>query len=653
VNRTPRTLCLLAAAVVAGVSHAAAQPRTTQKPAPRPPAAGRKAKGARGAKEGQAAQARARQLAVAALLEAAEAARAVEHAGDRVRLQAEAADALWPLDEQAACSLFRRAWEFTTDPGALEAFRPEEEGGRFGARERILLARHDIISRAAKHDAPLAEGFMQELKRGLPPEAREEEEDAFSSARRGERRQPSPLNLQRLLTAHELLNEGVFEAAAALAAPAVADGPNLPLLRFILRLRAFAPREADALFLRLVAVTRADPAADANDVLLLSTPVVAPEVFALIAPDGSTYLAPVGRVESDPPAATPLAAPARRAFFDAAAAVLLRPAAPRDTAGEALAIFFAAGRLLPFFEREAPQYVAPLRARVSGLTQDLDESRRTAVSSQMHLERLTPRNPPDPLRTQLDAVARATDDAGRDRALFDAASAASLRKLWERARTFAGEIGETRTRRAAFLLIALEQVKHVGEGFREEDEADDFERAAAFARAADVPAGVRAYGLAQAAELAARKGKKKRAAELFDEAVAAAASVDRGSVVRVALLSLLTEAAARSDAARAWGLLTELTAAVNELDGRPASEEGGDDCPGVTVETAENAYCVELAERLPEPEEVFAAVARLDLERALNEARTLKGGYARARSLIHAARAASAVSATRGGGASR
>jgi hypothetical protein len=379
-----------------------------------------------------------------------------------------------------------------------------------------------------------------------------------------------------------------------------------------------------------------------------TTPVVSPEVFALVEPDGSTYLAPVGRVESDPRDETPVAAQVRRAFFDMAAAVLLRPAPPRaapaepdgvETDGEALAPFFAAGRLLPFFEREAPQHVAPLRARLAGLAQEIEEARRAAVSSQMHVERLTPRNPPDPLQFQLDTLSRADGDAQRDGALFDAASAAALRKLWERARQFAGEIADVQTRRAAFQLLALEQVKHVGEGFREEESADDFERAAAFARAADVPAGVRAYGLAQAAELAAGKGNKKRAAELFNEAVAASSSVDRGTAAHVALLALLTEAAARLDAARAWALLAELAAAINEREARPESEEAGDDCPGVTVETKENSYCVELAARQPEAEEVFAAMARLDLERALKEARALKGGYARASALIHAARA--------------
>lgn len=647
----PRTLRLLAAAAL--VCATAAPASATQRPTPRPPAPAQKSKGARGvrdtkdakgAKDSKDAKARERQSAVAALLEAFETARACEHAGDRVSLQADAADALWPLDAPAARSLLRRAWEFTTDPNAPAAFRPEEEGGRFGPRELILSARHHIITRAAKHDAAMAEEFMQEFERGLPAEE-DVEPTGTGPWGRGAGREASALNTRRLWAANSLLDEGAHESAAAVAAPAVADGPNIPLLRFLLRLRAFGPDEADALYLRLLGVTRADASADANDVLLLSSPVVSPEVIALVEPDGSTYLAPAGRSQGDPPAATPASARARRAFYDTAAAVLLRQPAARDEAGapRALANYFAVGRLLPHFEREAPQHVAPLRARLAGLVQEVDEARRAALSAQMNVEKLTPRNPPDPLQPQTDAISRA-DDAGRDGALFDAASAAALRRLWERGRKFAGEIADPKTRRAAFLFIALRQVSSAGEAFRDEDAADDFERAAAFVRGADVPAAARAYGLAQAAELAARKGKKKRAAELFDEAAGAAASVDRGTATRVALLSLLAESAARSEPARAWGLLAELAAAVNEQDARPRTEEAADDpCAGVTVETSENAYCVELSERVPEPEEVFAALARLDLARALTEARSLKGPYRRASALIHAARVVNPV----------
>jgi hypothetical protein len=441
--------------------------------------------------------------------------------------------------------------------------------------------------------------------------------------------------------------------AAAVVAPLLADGASLPFLNFLFTLRASSPAHADPLYLRLLELTRGDAAADANDVLLLSTPIVSPDLFAYVGADGSTNLAPLPLEarEARAAAGVPIPPRIRGAFFDTAAAVLLRPGPapgrPAPPAGELLAPYFAIGRLLPFFEREAPQHVAQLRARMTTLTQEIDQARREALAAQMQVRKLSPNNPTDPLQRHLDELGRAATDEERDGARFNAVSAASHRKLWDRARQLAGEIGDARTRRGAFLLLAVEQVKDLGAAFRDEEGDEGFERAAAFARTADVPAGVRAYGLAQAAELAAQKGRKRKASELLGEAAAAAAQVDRGSELRVVVLMLLAESAARVDAARAWELLAELAAAVNEAEGRPRREED-EGCDEIRIETADNAYCVYLDDRFSPPEVVFGAAARLDLARALAEARTLKGEVTRARALIHAARAVLAADAGRG-----
>ena len=60
-----------------------------------------------------------------------------------------------------------------------------------------------------------------------------------------------------------------------------------------------------------------------------------------------------------------------QAFLDTAAAVLLREGsrAAADTPAQQLApLFFALGRLLPFFERDAAQYAPELRALEQRLT---------------------------------------------------------------------------------------------------------------------------------------------------------------------------------------------------------------------------------------------------------------------------------------------
>src|ERR1051326_4774810 len=54
--------------------------------------------------------------AVAALREVADAARSFDNFLDGIALQSEAAEALWPYDEQNARAIFRRVWEAVTAP---------------------------------------------------------------------------------------------------------------------------------------------------------------------------------------------------------------------------------------------------------------------------------------------------------------------------------------------------------------------------------------------------------------------------------------------------------------------------------------------------------------------------------------------------------
>src|SRR5205085_2521085 len=103
-------------------------------------------------------------------------------------------------------------------------------------------------------------------------------------------------------------------------------------------------------------------------------------------------------------------------------------------------------------------------------------------------------------------------------------------------------------RRAARLAIAIFQVMDTARAYAD-DEPDAFERAADFVRAADVPPEVRAAGLAQASELAARRGRSARADELLAEAAGNAAQAERGEQ-RVAALALVTLSATRSGRGR-------------------------------------------------------------------------------------------------------
>ncbi|HEX8721049.1 MAG TPA: hypothetical protein VF736_10495, partial [Pyrinomonadaceae bacterium] len=105
--------------------------------------------------------------AIAALREAAEAARSFDDAYEAVMTQAEAADALWPYDEQAARAILRLAWERTTAPGAEDAFKPQDEEREPTALDLLRTAREEVVARAARHDRRLAESLSAENARDL------------------------------------------------------------------------------------------------------------------------------------------------------------------------------------------------------------------------------------------------------------------------------------------------------------------------------------------------------------------------------------------------------------------------------------------------------------------------------------------------------
>ena len=642
-------------------------------PAYPPPAGANQAAPRKSGRKADAGASRARREvreAVAALKEAAETARSFDDLYEGVRAQAEAADAVWPFDEQWARSALRRAWEAANAPGAEDRVRGfgTSEDPRDDALDALTAARRFAVKTALRHDARLGQALMAEFERGLAdraaatrggPQASAPEgvprsgaaDPAGSAAPRRRERTLSPAGWQRLFIARQFLEEGDLKQAARSAAPLVAEGPSLPLLRFVLDLRAHDAAAADALYLRLLEAARADAGAGVNDVLLLSTPVVSPGLLVSVGAGGAANFMPLHyEGEEGRRAAAALPADARRAFFDAAASVLLRPRPAGDgaqAADGAAALYFAVGRLLPFFEREAAQHAPALHARLAALAADIGDARRDSLDAQSGVRSLSPENPVDPLRFELAAIKGARAPSERDFMRLRAVLAAARSGLWERARRLAAEAEGEETRRAARLVIAVQQVMRTREAY-DDEEPDSPEHAAAFVRASDVPPEVRAAGLAQAAELAGRHGQPRRADELLAEAEGYAAQAGREEGARATALALVTLSAARAGSGRVWGLLPALVRAADESDDLPFAALTLEFPlgPGGGLSLAVPAAPVGLGE-------VFAAAARLDAVKAFTEARGFADGEMRAAALLAAGRAALEKNARAGAATAR
>jgi hypothetical protein len=595
--------------------------------------------------------------AVAALKETAEVARSFDDVYESVRTQSEAADALWSYDEPTARAILKRAWETANAPGAedhVQGFGTSEDPHE-DALNALTTARGFIIKAALKHDARMGDAFMREFERGIndrsaaasattrksrPPIVVQQDESPDPSATQRRERVLSPAGWQRIFIARQLIEDGDFKHAAETVAPLINEGATLPLLKFILYLRARDARAADALYLRLLEATRADASADANDVLLLSTPFVSPGLCVSVNPDGSANFITLN-YENDEArrAASSLSAEARLTFFNVAASVLLRPRAARDGKApgdedDSAALYFAIGRLLPFFEREAAQLAPALHVRLGSLNAEIEASRREALAAKMDVNSLTPKNPSDPLALTLEEVARAGDAKGRDFARLVVVAEAARLGLWDRARIVTEEIEDGEARRAARLIVAMRQVALTARGFEDDDEPDAFERAVTFIGAADVPPEVRAFGLAQAAELAARHGRRERADELLSQATGYAAEV-AGNEQRATTLALITLSASRAGGVRVWELLSAFVRAADEAD----ELRFGGMLLEFTVGMPDRKLWITVPDRPVGLEEVFASVARLDAVRTLSGARSFKDEELKAAALLAAARA--------------
>jgi hypothetical protein len=579
--------------------------------------------------------------AAALLVETADKARLFDDLFYRARVQALAADALWPQDERQAHVIFRRAWEAAEASDKAEQEEAAREAGALpGAVPKMTDARDEVLRKAAARDPRLAEAFLRAL-------AGEKDESAASGNEppRGTAwRELSPSGARRLALAYELLEDGETQNAVKVAAPLTGEGVSAPLVAFILRLRMNSIADADALYLRLVARAAADPQTDANAVLLLSSPILWPDLLVSIDEFGSLQFRVLPPTVTDisvgsiPAGRAPVVtARARTAFFNLAGAVLTRPATARGeglTMQELISRFYAIGRLLPYFDEPSATYAAyapALRARHSELFNEIEAGRREQLSAQFGVESLGSGGAyVDPLRPQAEQLSHATDPQERAGIALSMVRTAVRNRYWDRARRTAAELEDEALRARVLSFIQIHQIKDITRAY-EDDKEDDFESVAKFARGADVPPFAKAWGLAQAATIAARKKKpaaevKQAVAGLIDEAEDFASRVAQGTRERVAAYGVLTMSAARVDPERAWGLLEKTVEAANSVEDFTGDDSSfdlaGDDAGEGATEAEEFSVEAEVF-RL---DQIFATMAHLDFDKALAEARALKGG---------------------------
>jgi hypothetical protein len=579
--------------------------------------------------------------ALTLLSETADKARLFDDLFYRARVQAIAADALWPHDERQARAIFRRAWEAAKESDKDEQETAARETGALpGAGAKVTEARDEVLRRVAAHDSRLVGDFLREMT-GEGDEASVDKNEPPRGSAWGN---VSASGARRLALAHELLDAGETRLAVEIASPVINEGVSADLMTFILHLRAKSIGMGDTLYLQLIEHAAAKPETNANTILLLSSGSVSHNLLTVVDEFGSLQFRSLPSYEVNSGAPWDVTFRAVTAFYNLAASILLRPQATGNdplTMQELVATFYAIGRLLPFFEQTSASfsaYAPALHARYSELFNMMEANRRDQVSSQLSVFSLTPAGYVDPLRSENDQLARASDAVERERIALLIIKTAVRSEFWDRARRAASEIEDLDKRRDALTFIQVHQIKSITQDYRDEKE-DDFESITKFVRGADVPPFAKAWGFAQAAVVAARKRDaqtSQKVVEIINEAEGYAEQVGQGTLERVAAYGVVVMTAARFDKERAWSLLREYVKSANAVEDftgdetsidLAASESMGDEAEHFTVEAE--------VFRL---DGIFATMAHLDFDKALTEARALDGDVPQALATIAVAK---------------
>lgn len=435
----------------------------------------------------------------------------------RARVQARAANVLWPTDRERALALFNKAWE-SAGLAYADAKRRHDEDVR-SQREKggpivvfgLVDVREEVLRLAATRDRALGEKYFAALAESAKREAEAARTpagpvDPFSQL-------PDAM-AKRLQLAESLLRRDDVPTALQFADPAL-DAVSQEAVEFLTNLRIKDAAAADDRHARLVARAAADPASDANTVSVLSAYVFSPHNYLIFNNEGNSRS--TRRPNPNEPEAS---AASRGAFLQAASQVLLRPLTPEQvdqTSAGRRGTWLLIGYLLPRFVEHAGHLVEPMRARQNALGLD-----PAALAAQQEDIAQDPNDasaddPGSRIDRLLDRARRTEDTAERDVIFMEAALAAS-RAEDPRLGEIVGGISDDAPRRDMRVWIDYERANRaIGAG--------NVDRVLEVARKGELTPMLKAWAFVAAARRLA-KDDKTRAGEVLAEAADAARDIE-------------------------------------------------------------------------------------------------------------------------------
>lgn len=573
--------------------------------------------------EADAEAAQQRTVAISLVTSLADEARSFKDQTRRARVQARAADVLWDTDPERARELFRRAWEAaeivdaeTAKKRADEMKRMESEGGPVVVRGGPDL-RSEVLRLVAKRDRKLGEEFLKILDEAAEKARSEAATDQRNSS--GSRIGAS----QRLQLARRLVEDGEVQRALEFATPAL-DAVSPDSIFFLSALREKNAQLADGAFTSLLARAAGDPNSDANTVSGLSSYLFTPFLYVTFEKAGGS-----NQSRSRGPTPAPeIDARLRNNFLKVAFQILMQPVpAPdqdRTTSGRT-GKYLIIKRLLPLFEQYAADLAPNLRTQMTALASsvppDMQQGENRAVSVGIQPES----SEGDSLQRMQERLDRATKSEDRDAIYADYAVALS-QDGDPRGKDLVDKIENTELRKSvkAYTDFQLVQV-----AIRNKDVAE----IARLVKSGDLTGIQKVWALTSGAKLVVA-AERSRAADMLEEALAESRRISTSDPDRARALTAVAVGFGEIDRVRSWEILGDVVKAANSAE----AYTGEDSRISSRLQTK---FMVVMSNSTAEDFDliaVFRHLARADLLRAIQLAKTFTGEAPRAVATLAIAR---------------
>ena len=542
----------------------------------------------------------------------------------RARSLARIADALWQVDAEQGRLLFRKAWDAAEVADQESDRKLQEEisqqknktGGGFAVSLPPNL-RREVLKLAARHDRQLSEEFLEKLKT--------QKADAINTATSKSSNRLSEALSQRLGVAQELLQSGDVDRALQLAGPALTVA-STATVDFLCDLREKNPSAADSAYAALLASSANNPQVDANTVSLLSSYIFTPRLYVTFSGNGVNTSQMSSTIK---PAA--VAPELRLAFFQSAAAILLRPlpapGQPDQSSSGLDGKYLVIKRLLPFFEQSAPgDIVESLRGHLNALNALVSDNTRKREEDWITKGVKPDRPAADREQALLDQIDRAKTSEERDR-LYIQLAYMTMAKGDLRARDFVSKVEDTELRKQAQAYIDPSLAAH----FVEKKQVDP---ALKLVHDGDLTHIHKAWVLTQCAKVIA-KSDRDQALQLVTEASEEARRIEELDPALPRALLAVANAFREIDAERIWDATFDAVKAANSAEGF-TGEDGelvlkfqSKGQSSVNTNTVDDF----------DLEGIFKDLANRDYDRAVELARGFQGEGPRAVATIAIARA--------------